>query len=109
RIRLDLTVELDEIDEQAHRIAVVRHQLGETPVGWLALVERVAALSLYANRLLVLEGELARQEAADRAGMVELSAAARAAGAVRDELATEHVRALADELTNSETSQRNAT
>lgn len=120
RIRLDPASELDEIDDQALRLAQLRHELGEheplTP-GWPALVDRVAALRLYANRLLALESELARQAAADRAALLDLNAATLAAGAARDELATDHVRALAEdlryrtpgEITNSGTSHRNAT
>ncbi len=120
RVRLDPVLELDEIDDQALRLARLRHQLGaREPVqpGWAALVDRVAALRLYADRLPALESELAAQAAADRATLLELNAATLAAGAARDELATDHVRALADdlrdrttgEITNSSTSHRNAT
>ena len=120
RIRLDPTLELDEIDDQAIRLARLRHEIGAReplPHGWPALVDRVAALELYANRLLALEAELEREAAADRAALVELNATALAAGTARDELATDHVRALADdlrhratgEITNSSTSHRNAT
>jgi hypothetical protein len=120
RIRLDPALELDEIDDQALRLARLRHELGQPeplPHGWPALVDRVAALELYAGRLLALESELARQAAADRAALLEMNAATLAAGAARDELATDHVRALADdlrhrttgEITNSATSHRNAT
>lgn len=119
RVRLDPALELDEIDDQALRLARLRHELGQPeplPHGWPALVDRVAALHLYANRLLALESELARQAAADQAAWLDVNAATLAAGAARDELATDHVRALADdlprapgEITNSSTSHRNAT
>lgn len=118
RIRLDLVRELDEIDDQGYRMASLRQRVGDHAAlehGWQALVDRVAALSLYANRLLALEAEIARQAAADRAAVAELHSATLATGAARDELAADHLRALAGELhdraelTNSETSHRNGT
>jgi hypothetical protein len=125
RIRLDLMTELHEIDEQAYRLAELRDQAGPAvedrhgPVltqGWDALVDRVAALSLYADRLAALESRLAQQAAGERAALADGPAAVLVAGAVRDELATDHLRALADDLgqpdgdvTNSSTSHRNAT
>jgi hypothetical protein len=130
RIRLDLMTELHEIDEQAYRLAELRQHAGPAvedrhgPVltqGWDALVDRVATLSLYANRLAALESRLAEQAAGARAALSDESAAVLVAGAVRDELATDHVRALADdllaqtgdaqagEITSSSTSHRNAT
>jgi hypothetical protein len=123
RIRLDLMTELHEIDEQAYRLARLRHEAGAVvqdrhgPVltqGWDALVDRVAALSMYADRLAALESRLAELAAGARAALTDDPAAGLVAGAVRDELATDHLRALADDLralevTNSSTSHRNAT
>jgi hypothetical protein len=57
RVRLDLAGELDQIDEQAHRIATARAATGavtEDPAvdrAWDAAVDRVAALTAYANEL----------------------------------------------------------
>lgn len=60
RIRLDLGVELDQIDEQAHRIAIARQQqqaAGPAPdatiidSAWESTVDRVAALCAYADTL----------------------------------------------------------
>src|SRR3954452_24348287 len=59
RVRLDLAFELDQIDDQAHRIAVTRHAQGSVSPGaapvadtaWEAALDRVAALSAYANEL----------------------------------------------------------
>jgi hypothetical protein len=125
RIRLDLMTELHEIDEQAHRLAELRHRAGPAvedrhgPVlthGWDTLVDRVAALSVYANRLAALESRLAHRAADERAALTDEPAATLVAGSARDELATDHLRALADDLrhldpdvTNSSTSRRSAT
>jgi hypothetical protein len=57
RVRLDLRVELDQIDEQAHRIAEARARTGpvssDTAVNtaWESAVDRVAALMAYAGEL----------------------------------------------------------
>jgi hypothetical protein len=57
RVRLDLAFELDQIDDQAHRIAVARQgptSPGAAPVAdaaWEAALDRVAALTAYANEL----------------------------------------------------------
>jgi hypothetical protein len=113
RIRLDLVTELDEIDDQAYQLAALRHRLGEQPdeqhaaavdQSWNALVDRVSALSAYADRLAAL--------AAEPAISADDDAAARLiAGTVRDELATEQLRDLTTDadVTNYGTSHRNAT
>lgn len=118
RIRLDLVTELDEIDDQAYQLAALRHQLGERPdehhaaalqQSWDALVDRVSALSAYADLLVALESE---------PGVLADDAAARLlTGTVRDELATAQLRDLAagagrppgTDVTNYGTSHRNAT
>src|SRR4051812_17468865 len=104
RVRLDLAGELDQIDEQAHRIATARANTG--PVGpgtdtavdaaWDAAVDRVAALTAYANEL---DGyaqrrreELARQ--GDPVRDTHLLA-----GSAQDEIALEHLLALTMFLT----------
>ena len=59
RVHLDLAHELDQIDEQAHSIATARTQYGSTgPAAsptldktWNATVDRVAALTAYADEL----------------------------------------------------------
>ncbi|HEX3786424.1 MAG TPA: hypothetical protein VHW44_01065 [Pseudonocardiaceae bacterium] len=134
RVRLDLLTELDEIDEQAHRLAALRHQAGEPDPGrpdsgqpaneltqsWDALVDRVAALSVYADRLQALEADLAQLAATERAELPGGPAAQLIAGSVRDELASDQLRTLAEDLrhrsdgqsgdvTNYGTSHRNGT
>jgi hypothetical protein len=113
RIRLDLATELDEIDDQAYQLAALRHRLGEQPdeqhaaaldQSWDAIVDRVSALSAYADRLAAL--------ASERGIRADDDAAARLiAGTVRDELAAEQLRDLttATDVTNYGTSHRNAT
>jgi hypothetical protein len=111
RIRLDLVTELDQIDEQAYQLAALRHRLGDQPdehhaaaldQSWDALVDRVSALSAYADRLAAL--------ASERAVRADDDAAARLiAGTVRDELAAGQLRDLTDDVTNYGTSHRNAT
>ena len=110
RIRLDLAAELDDIDAQAYRLAELREQAGtqHTDVldqGWNALVDRVSALSDYADRLAALETEAGEPADDDAAGRL-------LAGAASDELASDQVRGLTHDLpaiTNSETSHRSAT
>lgn len=60
--RLDPATELAEIDLRAYELAVLRRQLGDRPDSvlagsWTALVDRVAALAVYAERLRELETE----------------------------------------------------
>lgn len=101
RIRLDLATELDEIDEQAHRLAEVGAESpGAQAVGqgWDAVVDRVAALFLYAERLRAMAADLARHAEQERAGLADDRAATLVAGSVRDEMAADHVRALAEDL-----------
>jgi hypothetical protein len=88
--RLDLVAELDQIDEQAHRLAARADTDDVVIHGRGALADRVAALFVYADEL----DRHARRAAADtdEADSVLL------AGAARDELAAEHVRALTEEL-----------
>lgn len=112
RIRLDPATELAEIDLRAYELAVLRRQLGDRrdsvlDGSWTALVDRVAALSIYAERLRELETEPAAELADEHVARLM-------AGAAGDELAAGHVRDLTGELpardvTNSATSRRNAT
>ena len=106
RIRLDLVTELDEIDAQAYRLAQSHEHPDVHRQGWDALVDRVSALSAYAERLVALENVPASGVADDDA------AAHLLAGAVRDELATDQVRGMTrdlPEITSSDSSHRNAT
>jgi hypothetical protein len=101
RIRLDLVTELDEIDEQAHRLAQAHAGTPDAEAvttGWDAAVDRVAALWLYAERLRALTSELNRRAAAEQADLADDRATTLVAGAVRDELAADQVRALAEDL-----------
>jgi hypothetical protein len=110
--RLDLVTELDGIDRRAYELAGLRHAIGRRDTvltqSWTALVDRVAILMIYADRLRALETEAAPAE------LAEHEVAALTAGWAGDELAADQVRVLAGELhrravTNSEMSHRNAT
>jgi hypothetical protein len=112
RVRLDLAAELDAIDRRAFELAGLRHSIGgrDTALthGWTALVDRVAMLTIYADRLRALETEAAQPE------LAEHEIAALTEGWAGDELAADQVRVLAGELhrravTSCETSHRNAT
>jgi len=113
RVRLDLLTELDEIDDQAFHLAVLRRKLGDLPDeqhadalqrSWDALVDRVSALSEYADRLAALQSE-------HDAVAADSAVARLLAGTARDELASEQVRDLTagTDVTNYGTSHRNAT
>lgn len=97
RLRLDLIAELDQIDEQAHRIAVARQQQHGAPdpvldQAWDALVDRVAALTAYADNL---DGLGAAQAAAiNRLGGDPVRDSDLLAGSTRDRLALEQLYAL---------------
>jgi hypothetical protein len=96
RLRLDLVAELDQIDDQAHRIAVARQrQPGADPVldeAWESTVDRVAALSAYADNL---DG-LAEAHAAaiNRLGGDPVRDSDLLAGSTRDQFALEQLYAL---------------
>jgi len=104
RVRLDVAKELDQIDEQAFRIASARYEgsTGGLPIAkpvadpvvdqaWDALLTRVAALTCYAESL---DG-LARQQAEDRARLGNpIRDADLMAGLTMDELAIEDITAL---------------
>jgi hypothetical protein len=110
RTQLDLAEELDQIDEQAFGLAVLRAQLrAGLPVpgdqravaaeqGWQLLVDRVAGLWIYADRLSQVQQELARQAAEYDAAFADGQVARLVAGSVRDELAADTLRSLSDEL-----------
>jgi hypothetical protein len=103
RVRLDVANELDQIDEQAFRIASARYEgsSGGLPVAkppdpvvdqtWEAALTRVAALTCYAESL---DG-LARQQAEDRARLGNpVRDADLMAGLTMDEIAVEDMTAL---------------
>ncbi|HVU92572.1 MAG TPA: hypothetical protein VHC23_10080, partial [Jatrophihabitans sp.] len=97
RVRLDLAAELDQIDEQAHRIAAARTATGPVTAdpavdrAWEAAVDRVAALTAYANEL---DGYAQRR----REEQARLGDPVRdtdlLAGSAQDELALEQLYAL---------------
>ena len=66
--------------------------------GWQRLVDRVAGLSVYADRLADVQQRLAREAAEYEATYAEGTVARLVAGAVRDELAADTLRSLSDEL-----------
>ncbi len=99
RLHLDLGHELDQIDDQAHRIATARAEHGATPPGgtpvidaaWDGILSRVAALTAYGGQL---DGQdRARAEALARRGD-PVRDADLMAGSVRDEMAAEELAAL---------------
>ncbi len=99
RLRLDLGNELDQIDDQAYRIAAARHEHGTAAPGsapvvdaaWEATLNRVAALTAYADRL---DGyDTQRVEALTRQGD-PVRDSNLMAGSVRDELAIDELVAL---------------
>ena len=110
RTRLNLGAELDQIDEQAIGLAVLRAQVAAgVPVpgdqravaveqGWQRLVDRVAGLAVYADRLASVQQRLARQAAEYEATYAEGTVARLVAGSVRDELAADTLRSLSEEL-----------
>jgi hypothetical protein len=102
RLQLDLAAELDQIDDQAHRIASARHEyssgsapdLGTAPVvdaAWETTLTRVAALTAYANE--VDGADRLRIEAMTRQGD-PVRDSDLMAGSVRDELAVDQLLAL---------------
>lgn len=97
RLRLDLIAELDQIDDQAHRIALARQQQAGAPdplleQSWQALVDRVAALTAYADSL---DGLAAAQAATvDQLGGDPVRDSDLLAGSTRDQLALEQLYAL---------------
>ncbi len=110
RTQLDLVRELDQIDEQAFGLAMLRAQLAAgQPVpgdpravaadaGWQRLVDRVAGLAIYADRLARTGLELDRQAAEYDAAFADGQVAGLVAGSVRDELAADTLRSLSAEL-----------
>jgi hypothetical protein len=97
RLRLDLIAELDQIDDQAHRIALARQQQAGAPdplleQSWQALVDRVAALTAYADSL---DGLAAAQAATvDQLGGDPVRDSDLLAGSTRDQMALEQLYAL---------------
>lgn len=110
RTQLNLASELDQIDEQAMSLATLRAQLAAgvripgdqravaVEQGWQRLVDRIAELAVYAERLDGIQQQLARQAAEQEAAYAEGTVAKLVAGAVRDELAADTLRSLSDEL-----------
>lgn len=106
RIRLDLIAELDQIDDQAHRIAVARQAqpggaAATDPVAeaaWEAAVDRVAALTAYADSL---DGLAAEQAAAiNRLGGDPVRDEQLMTGSAQDQFALEQLYALSLFLNN---------
>ena len=102
RLRLNLAGELDEIDAQAFALANFRRRSGpsgaELDALEAALVDRVAALSLYADRVTALEPLLAGLAADERASRADGELRELLAGSAGDDLAADRLRALAAEL-----------
>ena len=109
RLQLDLISELDQIDEQAYQLAQLRATLGQAGApraepdaalehGWNALVDRVAALLVYAGKLGVFERDLAQRVTYDRMRQADEQVARLLAGAARDDLAADTLHALTEDL-----------
>jgi hypothetical protein len=97
RVRLDLHAELDQIDEQAHRVAAARREHGGTaPVieaAWETALNRVSALTAYAHQLAEYKGPAELTAQGDPVRDSDLLA-----GSVRDELALDQLAALTNYL-----------
>jgi len=95
RVRLDLATELDQIDDQAHRIATARvagHPGTAADAAWTAALDRVAALTAYADEL---DGTAQRQrEAAAAVGGDPVRDEQLLTGATLDGFALENLVAL---------------
>lgn len=99
RLRLDLGSELDQIDDQAYRIAAARHEYGAVELGnaevvdkaWETTLNRVAALTAYADEL---DGSAARRAAELTAQGDPVRDSNLLAGSVRDEIALDQLFAL---------------
>lgn len=100
RIRLDLVAELDQVDDQAHRIAAARQEQPGGPgvtdpvieAAWDAAVDRVAALTAYADSL---DGLAAAQAAAiNRLGGDPVRDQGLLTGSAQDQFALEQLYAL---------------
>ena len=110
RTQLNLGAELDQIDEQAFGLATLRAQLAggvriegdqravAVEQGWQRLVERVAGLAVYAQRLDGVQHRLAREAAEYESTYADGTVARLVAGSARDELAADSLRSLSDEL-----------
>jgi hypothetical protein len=110
RSQLNLAYELDQVDEQAMGLATLRAQLASgvrvpgdqravaIEQGWHRLVDRVAGLAVYAERLDGIQQQLAQEAAENDAAYADGTVARLVAGAVRDELAADTLRSLSDEL-----------
>lgn len=110
RTQLNLRAELDQIDEQAFGLAALRAQLAAgvrvpgdqravaVEQGWQRLLDRVAGLAVYAQRLDGVHQRLAREAAEYDATYADGTVARLVAGAVRDEFAADTLRSLSDEL-----------
>ncbi len=109
RSQLNLAYELDQIDEQAMGLATLRAQLasgvripGDQRAAAIeqgcTAVDRVAGLAVYAERLDGIQLKLAREAAENEAAYADGTVAKLVAGAVRDELASDTLRSLSDEL-----------
>jgi len=90
RVRLDLAAELDQIDEQAHRIADARANGADVGAAWDAALDRVAALTAYANEL---DG-YAQRRRAELARQDPVATEQLLAGTAGDQLALEQLAAL---------------
>jgi hypothetical protein len=90
-VRLNLVAELEQIDAQAHRLALARHvDRIESPAvdrAWDTAVDRVAALAAYADNLRGLSGPANPVRESDLL-----------AGSAGDELALERLAALTEFL-----------
>ena len=95
RHRLDLAAELDQIDAQAFSLAAAPQPDARVEQMWLAIVDRVAALDIYADHLAALDRRLT---ALDHALRGDTQAAELSVGALRDAHAGDAIGALVEEL-----------
>jgi hypothetical protein len=113
RLTLDLAAELDQIDAQAYAVAVARYSGAGSGAGaqlspavsdpvtaqqWDALLDHVAALDHYARAVESAGGPGGEGVSSGPPALTEAGGQQLAAGAVRDEFATTHLRELTADL-----------
>jgi hypothetical protein len=101
RVRLNLALELDGIDEQAYRLAALRAAGGPGSAleqAWNALVDRAARLRHYAEGVLALNTRVLQLDAEARTARLDAHLAALTVGSALDQFAAEHVRSLSADL-----------
>jgi hypothetical protein len=107
RLRLNLIQELDAIDYQACQLAVLREANGDAAdlnPAWASLVDRVARLRHYRDRVIGLNAHVDQLDVAARASQLDAQLRQLAVGSAMDQFAAESVRSLSADLERLTTS-----